>query len=209
MSNVKHSIRYFGVTEQGERVPCDRSMGHKAWRWTATCKPCGWDAGTVGVAHSKIVELVAGHKDVAAAAAPVYCGKCGNTERWATGLPGCPKCPAPAGGPSAADIQVAMDMLQAELSQTLPVILAEPVEVAPNVVVGPLQEGELEGLAAQAAAERTTEEEGLALIEVNEARLVETKNQKLARQARERRAAKKAAKEAIIEATLPVNSFTR
>jgi len=152
---TKHSIRYFAI-DGGNRIPNNRSMGTKTWKWDATCAPCGWDSQTGGVDHAKIVELVAGHKageprltgTYAADATPaVYCGKCGNTERWATGLPGCPKC---------------------------------------------------------VPADTTAED-----VAVAAAMNVETKNQRLARQARQRRAAKKTAKEAIIEATLPVNSFTR
>lgn len=67
MTSIKHSIRYFAVAADGTRTPSTKGL--KSELWAATCAPCSWDT-EAGVAHAKIVELVAGHKDVAAAAAP-------------------------------------------------------------------------------------------------------------------------------------------
>lgn len=61
MTSIKHSIRYFGIADDGSRVPCTKTMKGSDWGWDATCA-CGWDSRTGGVIHARIVELVAAHK---------------------------------------------------------------------------------------------------------------------------------------------------
>lgn len=56
-----HSIRWWGVLPDGERVPRNRHMNGGDWGWDATCS-CGWDSRSGGMIQERIREAIADHK---------------------------------------------------------------------------------------------------------------------------------------------------
>jgi len=57
----KHAIRWWAYVD-GKRVRRRSDMRDGAYRWDATCGPCGWDSNTGGDTMAAVDQQVQEHK---------------------------------------------------------------------------------------------------------------------------------------------------